>query len=282
MIYTTLFTILFYNILAIKYGLHHQVRHKIPYGQRTGGGLNYFLFLDESGDHGLSNIDDNFPIFVLSGILINETDYTTLEQTMLQIKQQFWSDKKVIFHSRDIRKCEKEFVVLFDEDIKREFYEKVNNLISTSNYEIVSSAIDKAKYIKRYGRLSDDVYEIALSFIVERSVFSLDAKNETNKKLNIVIERRGKKEDKKLSEHFQTLCARGTGYVIPARLEMYEINISFKFKSDDIAGLQLADLIAYPIARHVLDPNRANPAFDTFVSKFYSRRGKIYGLKVFP
>lgn len=244
--------------------------------------MNYYLFLDESGDHGLSNIDDNFPIFVLSGILINETDYTVLEQNMLQIKQEIWGDKKVIFHSRDIRKCEKEFVVLFDENVKREFYEKINNLISVSSYEIISSAIDKNKYIKRYGRLSDDVYEIALSFIVERSVFSLDAKRETDKKLNIVIERRGKKEDKKLSEHFQTLCSRGTGYVVPARLEMYGINISFKNKSEDVAGLQLADLIAYPIARHVLDPDRANPAFDTFTSKFYYRRGRIYGLKVFP
>ena len=244
--------------------------------------MNYFLFLDESGDHGLSNIDDNFPIFVLSGILINETDYVALEQSMAQIKKQFWEDKKVIFHSRDIRKCEKEFVVLFDEEVKREFYEKINNLISTSNYEIISSAIDKNKYIKRYGRLSDDVYEIALSFIVERSVFSLDAKKETNKNLNIVIERRGKKEDKKLTEHFQALCSRGTGYVVPARLEMYGINISFNSKSDDVPGLQLADLIAYPIARYVTDPDRANPSFDTFVSKFYSRKGRIYGLKIFP
>lgn len=244
--------------------------------------MNYYLFLDESGDHGLSNIDDSFPIFVLSGILINEPDYETLKQNIDEIKKHFWGDKKVIFHSRDIRKCEKEFVVLFDEAIKKEFYEEINNLISTSNYEIISSAIDKNKYIQRYGRLSDDVYEIALSFIVERAVFSLDAKRDQNKKLNIIIERRGKKEDKKLTEHFQTLCARGTGYVEPFRLTNYGLNISFKGKSDDIAGLQLADLIAYPIARHVLDPDRANLAFDTFVSKFYSRKGRIYGLKVFP
>ncbi len=244
--------------------------------------MNYYLFLDESGDHGLSNIDDNFPIFVLSGILINETDYAALEQEILRIKKQFWGDKKVIFHSRDIRKCEKEFVVLFNENVKKEFYKKINNLISTSSYEIISSAIDKNKYIKRYGRLSDDVYEIALSFIVERSIFSLDARRADDKKLNVIIERRGKKEDQKLSEHFQTLCARGTGYVVPARLEMYGVNISFNSKSDDVAGLQLADLIAYPIARHVLDPDRANPAFDTFTSKFYTKKGRIYGLKVFP
>lgn len=201
---------------------------------------------------------------------------------MLQLKKQFWGDKKVILHSRDIRKCEKEFVVLFNEKIKKEFYEQINNLISSSNYEIISSAIDKNKYIKRYGRLSDDVYEISLSFIIERSIFSLDSRKDSDKKLNIVIERRGKKEDNKLLEHFQRLCSRGTGYVSSSRLKAYGINISFEVKSDDIAGLQLADLIAYPIARHVLDPNRANPAFDIFLSKFYSEKNEIYGLKVFP
>ncbi|NWF89567.1 MAG: DUF3800 domain-containing protein [Ignavibacteriaceae bacterium] len=244
--------------------------------------MNYYLFLDESGDHGLSNVDDNFPIFVLSGILINQNDLAALEQLMLQIKNQFWSNKKVILHSRDIRKCEKEFVVLFDDKIKKEFYGQINNLISNSNYEIISSAIDKNKYIKRYGRLSDDVYEIALSFIIERSIFSLDDKKESDKRLNIIIERRGKKEDNKLSDHFQRLYSRGTGYVSPARLKAYQINITFEAKSSDIAGLQLADLIAYPIARHVLDPNRANPAFDIFTTKFYSKKGEIYGLKVFP
>jgi hypothetical protein len=30
----------------------------------------------------------------------------------------------------------------------------------------------------------------------------------------------------------------------------------------NILGTQIADLVAYPIARHVLDPQKANPAFD--------------------
>jgi hypothetical protein len=52
--------------------------------------------------------------------------------------------------------------------------------------------------------------------------------------------------------------------------------------ASDVNGLQLSDLIAYPVARHVLDPIRANPAFDVLVGKFYSKGGKRYGLKVFP
>jgi hypothetical protein len=58
--------------------------------------------------------------------------------------------------------------------------------------------------------------------------------------------------------------------------------MAFKDKQQDISGLQLSDLVAYPIARYVLDPERANPAFDIVKQKFYKQGIKRYGLKVFP
>lgn len=67
---------------------------------------------------------------------------------------------------------------------------------------IIASAIKKEVYIKNYGKLSNDVYELALSFIIERAVFFLDTKNDNTKELEIIIEKRGKKEDQKLSEHY--------------------------------------------------------------------------------
>jgi hypothetical protein len=243
---------------------------------------NYFLFLDESGDHGLVNIDPGFPVFVLCGILISEDSYIIMNKKAQQIKSEFWGDKIVIFHSRDIRKCEKEFSILFDLELKSRFLKQINGLVEGSNYSIISTAIDKIKYIQKYGRLSDDVYEIALSLIIERAVFFLDDIKENSKSLKIVIEKRGKLEDKKLNEHFQRLKSRGTGYVQSQRLLSNQIEIVFKNKKENENGLQLADLIAYPIARYVLEPERANPAFDIFAEKFYSKRGKRYGLKVFP
>ncbi len=244
--------------------------------------MEYYLFLNESGDHGLTNIDEQFPVFVLCGILISKSNYKTLLESLNEIKKEFWGNKKVIIHSRDIRKCEKEFVILFNKEIKKQFYEKINELITSQNYVIISSAINKDKYIKRYGRLSNDVYEISLSFIIERAIFYLDDVAYADKELSTVIERRGGKDDHKLRNHFQNILSRGTGYVDAKRIRDYKTSIEFKSKSDDIAGLQVADLIAYPIARYVLDPDRANPAFDILSSKFYSKNRKRYGLKIFP
>jgi hypothetical protein len=244
--------------------------------------IMYHLFLDECGDHGLVNVDPDFPVFVLCGVVMSEQACQQVNSEMVALKKRFWGEKKAILHSRDIRKCEREFQILFDQEIKKEFYGAVNHLVASSEYAIIASAINKANHIKQYGKLASDVYEIALSFIVERSVFYLDDQPGVGKKLHIAIERRGRKEDARLHEHFQRLCSRGTGYVTPERIQAYGLDIEFKSKADDVNGLQLADLVAYPIARHVLDPKRANPAFEVLEPKFYSKKGQRYGLKVFP
>lgn len=244
--------------------------------------MDYYLFLDESGDHGLTRIDSQFPIFVLCGVLISQTDYEELKTKIAELKNKFWDDKKVILHSRDIRKCDKEFSILLDSEVKTSFYEGLNQIMEETPYEVIASAIDKEKYLKKYGLLNNNVYQISLSFIVERSIFCIDSKNTTNKKLTIGIEKRGKKEDSELKAHFQRLLQVGTYYVSSHRISSYQTSIHFKDKKEDIVGLQISDLVAYPIARHILDQERANPAFDLVNQKFYRRGTKVYGLKVFP
>ncbi len=244
--------------------------------------MKYYLFIDESGDHGLTTLNPEFPVFLLCGILASSEEYANIREMMNKLKHDIWDNKEVIFHSRDIRKCEKEFQVLFDMELKRKFYEKLNFIIREGKYTVIASAIRKDNYIKRYGRLSNDVYELALSFIIERTIFCLDGIYSTNKQIEIVIEKRGKAEDKKLEEHFQRLLARGTGFVTSERLKDYGLSIIFKNKRENINGLQLADLIAYPAARYVMEPKRANPAFDAFENKIYCKNGKRYGLKIYP
>lgn len=242
----------------------------------------YYLYIDESGDHGLVNLDMNFPVFLLCGVLVEEENYKLIRSELNTVKKNFWGNKEVIFHSRDIRKCDKEFQILFDIDLKGKFYSQINAIIQNSKYRIIASAINKEKYIKTYGKLSNDVYELALSFIIERAVFCLDEKKDEEKQLEIIIEKRGRKEDKKLDEHFQRLMARGTSYVSAQRLADLNTSIYFKDKKENINGLQLSDLVGYPIARFVIEPERANPAFEVLQDKIYTRNGKRYGLKIFP
>ncbi len=239
----------------------------------------HILFPDESGDHGLSNPQPDFPVFLLCGVLVTENNYELMRQAIDALKESIWQHKNVIFHSQDNRKCEKEFQVLFDMKLKQIFYEGINRIVANTNYTIIASAIRKDAFIEKFGRLHNDVYEIALSIIIEQALIILDGSGTS---LSIVLEKRGQKEDKQLDDHFQKLCAKGTGKFSPEQLHQVFPTFTFRNKKENINGLQLADLVAYPIARHVIEPERANPSFDVLSPKIYRVGEQLAGLVLYP
>ncbi|MDR2920063.1 MAG: DUF3800 domain-containing protein [Tannerella sp.] len=243
--------------------------------------MKYFLFLDECGDQNLANFDASFPIFTLCGIMMSEDNYQKLGLEVIQMKTKYWGEKKIILHSRDIRKCEKGFEILFNLDLKKSFYEDINSIMRDSDYTVVSCSIQKEPYIRKYGRLSD-VYGLSLSFIIERVVFYLDSQNDRSVELHVLAEKRGKKEDACLINYYNEVLDRGTYFVNSQRIKNYFRSFEFKDKKDNIIGLQIADLVAYPLTRHVLDPQAVNIAFDIINEKIYSQGGKLHGLKIFP
>ena len=212
---------------------------------------------------------------------MSENEYSKINSDSENIKLKYWDNKNVILHSRDIRKCNNEFKILFDLKIKEQFYIDINNILTANNYKIICSAIDKISFIKKYGKLEDDVYEIALSFILERTIFCLDEFKDC-KSLEIIIEKRGKKEDAKLSNHLNKLKQVGTFYVDTDRMKKYAIKQIFLDKRQNSNGLQVSDLLAYPIAKKIIFPEGVNISFELIKDKFYTKNGKSYGLKVFP
>lgn len=62
----------------------------------------------------------------------------------------------------------------------------------------------------------------------------------------------------------------------------YFKEFEMKLKSDNLIGLQIADLIAYPVTRYVLDENAINLSYDIIKDNIYQKDGKLYGMKVFP
>ena len=239
------------------------------------------MFLDECGDQNLANFDPSFPVFTLCGILISENDYNEMGAKIIKMKRKYWEGKKVILHSRDIRKCEKGFEILFDLDIKKSFYEDINSIMKDSIYTIVSCSILKEPYIRKYGRLGD-VYGLSLSYIIERTIFFLDSRNIHGIELYTYAEKRGKKEDTALLNYYNEILDRGTYFVEPPRIKTYFKSFEFKDKKENIIGLQIADLAAYPITRYVLDECLVNNAFDILEPKIYTQKGKRHGLKIFP
>ncbi|MDH4223100.1 MAG: DUF3800 domain-containing protein [candidate division Zixibacteria bacterium] len=246
--------------------------------------MNYSFFLDETGDHGLSFIDKNFPLFLLCGFAISEDALKEIEKKINKFKQKYFKTTEIILHSRDIRKCEGVFQILFDLNLKAEFYKDLNKIIGEGDYCLIGSGIQKEEHIKKYGKGAKDPYSLSLSFVLERLIFYLD-KIDEQAKVEIFAEERGKREDQMLLSHFNSIMDRGTFYVQPDRFKNRIEKFNFHSKKDNIVGLQIADLCAYPLARHLLNPEEPYIPFKIIERKIYcSEEGQYegWGLKLFP
>lgn len=241
----------------------------------------YSLYIDECGDHQLEKYNPAFPVFSLCGVLVSEDRIDELEASVKELKRGFFDSEDVILHSRDIRKQEKAYSILQHPDIRQNFYERINSILGKQGvYVIVCCSILKEPFVERFSR-GEDVYGLSLKYLIERSIFCMDD-NTANGILDIYIERRGVRQDRNLLNYYNRLRATGTKWVTPERLVSRLGRFNFKYKKDNVIGLQLADLIAYPITRHVLDPKTANPAYDVISDKIYSYKGAVLGMKIIP
>ena len=84
---------------------------------------------------------------------------------------------------------------------------------------------------------------------------------------------------KQLASTFLRICSRSNrGGPLP-------FHAVFADKRTNMAGLQIADLAAYPIARKIIEPDKNNPAYEKVEARLRrSPNGRIrgWGLKVFP
>ena len=249
----------------------------------NGKGMKLHLFLDESGTSDLTNIDPNFPILALTGVLITEDAYITLKERVNDLKTKYFPHKQVVLHRRDMRKYERGFEIFFDDNVKRNFYNDLNRILTEADYVLISSAIDKRRHIEQYGKLADDPYEIALTFIMERALYEADERDATN--AHVYIESRGKREDKVITSRYNQILYRGSQIDAARFQRLFDTEASLRRKTDDEIGIEIADLCAYPIARYILNNSEPNQAFDVIKPKIRANaRGEMigYGIKVFP
>lgn len=243
------------------------------------------LFLDESGDHSLTKIDDQFPAFCLAGCIFDENEYQQNSKAKIDaFKIRYFNNTEIILHSREIRKCEPPFNILLNSATKGNFYTDLNNLMGALSYTVLASAILKKKLKEQYIDPANP-YMLSLQFIMERFLYYLEENNDVG---YVSVESRDPKSNTDLLNTFTNIVNNGSGsdaHTISAKRFQEKVQkMIFVTKQQNENGHQIADMAAYPIAKHALDSKRANPAFEIIRPKFRKRNGKIlgYGLKIFP
>jgi hypothetical protein len=193
---------------------------------------------------------------------------------LLKIKLKYFQDSHVIFHEREIRKAERNFSFLTKESIRTEFFADLSDFMFQAQFTVIASVIRKDHLQSKYLEPGNP-YILGTDLCVQRLLSFLNRHNESLP-TTVAFEARGKKEDADLELAFFRLMQE----------QEYAGRFQIKIlpKISNCCGLQLADLIARPIGRYVLDPNQPNKAYNIICEKLDSYNGGVdgYGLKVFP
>ena len=239
---------------------------------------DYIVYVDESGDHGLRNIDPEFPVFCLAFCIIEKTEYYNKVVPALQeLKFRYWGHDTVVLHEHDIRIQRGDFSFLRGDSATREvFMSEIESLVQNTSMKIIASVIQKDKLNKKYS-LPDNPYELAMRFCLERLLRFLLSNKQAGKTVHVVFECRGREEDRDLELEFRRICHgnRQWGYKT-LNFRTVDMQIRLAKKAINSAGLQLADLVARPIALNTIRPNQPNRAYQTIRPKLYEE------VKVFP
>ena len=234
------------------------------------------MFLDESGDHNLTIIDPQYPVFVLGGIIV-EKAYAEgkMEEAVRQFKLDLFGRNDIILHTSDITRNCNGFERIKDPLFRREFYAKLRILLQTLRFKVVACVIKKDQHFARYGLTALDPYMYGLEILVERFCFEIGAKGTGGL---IIAEKRGATLDRALGVAWENLKIWGTYYLQAGAIEHRIDRLDCCHKKDNVAGLQLADLVISPIGRAVLGKPRGE-IYSIIESKFRRDfRGNYHGV----
>ncbi|MFT3811060.1 MAG: DUF3800 domain-containing protein [Micropepsaceae bacterium] len=223
---------------------------------------DYIVFADETGDHGLKNIDPAFPMFGLAFCVIKKCDYVeTILPAFQRLKFDYWGHDGVVFHEHELRKQEADFSFLrASAEVRAEFMERLTTLIDEAPVIIHSAVVNKANLTARYTKPWNP-YEIALLFCMESLHETLVANGQTGRSAHVVFEGRGRNEDGSLELVFRRITANREQWGYRQHdFSVIEYLPRFEKKACNSIGLQFADLVARPIALRALRPLQENRA----------------------
>lgn len=235
----------------------------VPFG-------DYIVYVDESGDHTVARVDERYPVFVLAFCVFHKGVYASRICPEIQrLKFSYFGHDLVVLHERDVVHQIGPFAFLSNTTKRTAFIRDLTDILIEAPFSVIAIAIRKPT-LARAGRGAVapilHPYHLALQHGLSLIAAFLEERGQAGSVTHIVFERRGSGEDRQLELEF----ARITDRVAP--WNRLPIESTMCPKAANVCGLQIADLVARPVGRHVLDPAQPNRAFDVVAGKLW--RGK--------
>ena len=264
--------------------------------------IDYIMCIDENGSSSnltyvlkqISNekeLSEDDKYFTITGCIFTKEEYVNSKKLIKMLKNKYWNngifydtkakrDKAVCFHSRDIRKhdsCFNDSIINYNE-----FMVDLSDTMKDIKCKIISISVNLYEYLKK--GYTHNVYNVAFDFLLERYIYD----TENNKKGIIMLEARGKEEDKELLEHISKVINHtGTKKISSKELKSKIDGVYFNPKwneeySSTYVGLEITDLFSYPIHKYI-KKNTKDKAFLIFEDKIVGYPNyKNKGIKIFP
>ncbi|MBA5777831.1 DUF3800 domain-containing protein [Stappia sp. F7233] len=154
-------------------------------------------------------------------------------------------DSPLIFHRSDIVKRKRAFGILNNEQKRQLFDRSIHRTMLTTQYTVITALIDKRGMIHQPHWKNQHPYHYLMEILIEKYTQFLERRNDIG---DIMPEGRKGKKDTSLQKAFDKVMEKGTYYVSPNRIQtrIKSPTLKIRYKTDNIAGLQLCDLIAHP------------------------------------
>ncbi len=264
--------------------------------------IDYIMCIDENGSSSnltyvlkqISNekeLSEDDKYFTITGCIFTKDDYFNSKRLIKSLKNKYWNngvfydtkskrDKEICFHSRDIRKhngCFNDNIINYNE-----FMIDLSDTMKDIKCKIISISVNIYEYLKK--GYTHNIYNVAFDFLLERYIYD----TENNKKGIIMLEARGKEEDKELLKHISKVINHtGTKKISSKELKNKIDGVYFNPKWNEdynftYVGLEITDLFSYPIHKYI-KRNIKDKAFLIFEDKIvgypnYNNKG----IKIFP
>lgn len=206
----------------------------------------HLVFGDESGTADLRD-DPYFPVFAVAMCVFEE------------LKLRHFGRRDAPLHERDIRMRQGPSAGLRGESGWREFAGDLSDVIDAAPFEIAAVAIDKRAPSSDPLQVIDP-YPLCASIGIERIERSLTGSG--SQLARIVFEGRGRKEDRRLRADVMAFRR-----VLKEQIAIYP-DMEFETKAAGLIGLGIADLVAYPIGRSLIDRPQPNLPMKIVKRKF--------------
>lgn len=225
--------------------------------------MRYRLYIDESGDHTSTHVTDVGKRYLgLVGVMLEQQNYYQEFAKDMEVFKKtyltFDADHVPVLHREDILNKRGVYSCLLDPDRKDLFDQSLLQMIEAADFKIIAVVLDKHTHKQATYRKLRHPYHYCLLAMMERYCGLLERTNSIG---DVMAEARGSNEDMLLKSVYGDLWARGKMYlnasVCQKTLTSKELKV--KPKRANIAGLQLADLLAHPLTRDVLQAYRRAP-----------------------